>query len=616
MYKSLLTALFLLLASFAICQETFQLPRDGEGRLIASEKFEMIHEYYKHLNGQSEVVKFDEVPALSLRGEGEQQISPDDRVEFEIHAIVNPTDPSNIIVGAMDFRANDIVTPLEFPIYVTYDFGETWEKSAFTGLMNSNLVLGGGDPMFAFDANGRLYYTWLAIDANLVTSVGKWQLNMATSDDGGMTWEEDYKPIQEDRFSDVLFLSDLTRLADKQWMVSDLSEDSPHYGNMYMAFIDIQVVGQVAQYRISVVRKLAGEIEFQETRQVLSDPTAVLSQYSSIDVANDGTVYVTWMSNIDDNSPGIQELFISSSTDGGATFSAAQKVTSLSFPDLGTLGLNIVGIDQNRLYPCPHVAVDKSDTSSEGTIYVAYTARGIDSQLTTGFDIFMTSSTDSGKTWSTPKVVNGNSDPNANQFYSSIEVNEEGTIALGWYDTRSDVNRTLTKYYMGYSENGGSSFIEFPVSSAETNFDRVGNLNGRIGIGEYNEILMVDDYIIPFWSDGRTADGNLAVYSNFYKIGSTSVEEKSGPINKTLVIKGPLFNPVSDKVAFILNSESLTTVDFSIHDVSGQLISSRSLSVLGEGYRVEQSVEQLESGTYLASFANVEGVWTRKFIVE
>ena len=178
------------------------------------------------------------------------------------------------------------------------------------------------------------------------------------------------------------------------------------------------------------------------------------------------------------------------------------------------------------------------------------------------------------------------------------------------------MNRTQTNYYIGYSFDGGENFEEMQVSSSASNFGIIDVKNNGLGIGEYNELLVVDDYIIPFWADGRTNDGDIAVYTNFVNIGTSSIEEKSGPINKLLRIDGPLLNPTSDVVAFELSSPSSAEVEFCIYDVTGRLISSVFKSISGEGNRVEQSVEQLESGIYIASFSSAEGVWTRQFVKE
>ena len=613
MLKTIPVFLLLFISNPSFSQELFQFPQDANGPVLGSEKFEMIKEYYKYHNGDNDTQKLDPTHPYFTKGPGEQQVGDDGEVEAEIFSIVNPSDPNNIIVGAMNLKAADQIEPLQFPIFVTYDFGETWQRSTFSGVDENDQIIGGGDPMFAFDENGRLYYTWITINVNVSEGSGLWTLNIAYSDDGGMTWNENLAPLSSNSFTS---LADLSRLADKQWMVSDLNPSSPFYGNVYLVFVEIVLEQPETQYFITTIRKVRGEMNFQRRKTILSDPNALFSQYSSIDVANDGKVYITWMSNLDNSSPDNQEIYFTSSTDGGLTYSSPRKITNVAFPDLGTLGQNIVGVSGNRLYPCPHIAVDKSGTSSDGTLYMAFTGRGIDRQTTTGFDIYLTRSVDGGLTWTDPRPVHNTSDPNANQFYSTISVNDEGVVALGWYDTRGDVNRTQTNYYIGYSFDGGENFEEMQVSSSASNFGIIDVKNNGLGIGEYNELLVVDDYIIPFWADGRTNDGDIAVYTNFVNIGTSSIEEKSGPINKLLRIDGPLLNPTSDVVAFELSSPSSAEVEFCIYDVTGRLISSVFKSISGEGNRVEQSVEQLESGIYMASFSSAEGVWTRQFVKE
>ena len=48
-------------------------------------------------------------------------------------------------------------------IYYTNNFGLTWTKSPFEGMIPDESVIGGGDPMIAFDENGDVFFIWILL---------------------------------------------------------------------------------------------------------------------------------------------------------------------------------------------------------------------------------------------------------------------------------------------------------------------------------------------------------------------------------------------------------------------------------------------------------------------
>jgi hypothetical protein len=109
--------------------------------------------------------------------------------ESEIQAAMNPHDTNNIICSSNAFpssTANDI--PVN-RIYYTTNFGASWSLSSFDPLPDTSgmSILGGGDPAFAFDKNGRAYYSWINLYSPNFNTIF-WDLLWAYSDDGGATW--------------------------------------------------------------------------------------------------------------------------------------------------------------------------------------------------------------------------------------------------------------------------------------------------------------------------------------------------------------------------------------------------------------------------------------------
>ena len=202
-------------------------------------------------------------------------------------------------------------------------------------------------------------------------------------------------------------------------------------------------------YNLKVKRRVAGSNTFDSNAQIVNTQNYEIAQFSSLDVASNGDLYVTFFASTGGTNYGI---YVAKSTDGGNSFSPEQKISNIAFPEIFSGNTPVAGISDDRLYPCPHVAVDKSDGVNAGNIYVTWTAYGINNQDTDGLDIYISSSSDGGNTWSTPIVVNDDTDPDAHQIYSSIEVTRTGIVAISWYDRREDAaNNLLTHYSVSYT---------------------------------------------------------------------------------------------------------------------------------------------------------------------
>jgi hypothetical protein len=80
--------------------------------------------------------------------------------ESEVHAAINPTDTTNIVVGPIHISP---ASGMILPIYYTTNFGASWTKSSYQAIPYEfgAQISGGGDPVFAFDADGKVYMSWI-----------------------------------------------------------------------------------------------------------------------------------------------------------------------------------------------------------------------------------------------------------------------------------------------------------------------------------------------------------------------------------------------------------------------------------------------------------------------
>jgi hypothetical protein len=553
---------------------------------------------------------------------GQIVVSNDPGPESEVHAAINPLDSSNIVISPIKLGAS-AVNGLTCPIYYTRDFGRSWKKSTFVAPPNdgTRLALGGGDPVFAFDADGKLYFTWISLwvkgSSFDTTHFGMY---WAYSTDGGATWRQEQNNLIG---SGIGTSTDDLEIFDKQWLAVDRSGSS-FRNTLYAAFT--QGSGSGADLRISIRRKSPASNAFTQTSVPVSDPSFLMVQFSSIEVDSKGNVHVAFFGA---KEAGQWALWHSVSTDGAASFSAPTKIADVSSlgqfaPDFdGSQFETIPGIEGRRIYPCPHLAIDPSQGETADNLYMVWTANGTNSRKGDGLDIYFSRSTDGGASWSEePSIVN--SDPRGaevQQFYPSISINGNGVIAVTWYDQREDAGQSNTRLYMAYSFDGGASFTEnFPVSTEATDFQTVGEMNGNFGIGEYTQVLETNGYAIPVWADGRANDGNLNIYAAFVPISSQPVPggvDRIEPVTDAFQLLDPIPNPVtgSESSVGVWLKERLH-LKLTMVDVTGRSVASLADAFYQPGeHRFPIPVEALAPGTYYCHLMTERGAAVRTVTV-
>lgn len=556
-------------------------------------------------------------------------VSDDSFPESEVHAAVNPTDSGNIVVSPIRQSAQQQGSLL-CPIYYTKDFGKTWHKSQFLNLppQNNAVIFGGGDPVFVFDADGKLYFTWIDLYATADNDSTLAGIFYATSEDGGETWEfsPDHTVVLDAvRAGAPLGIYQLPRFSDKQWMAADMTT-GPHRNTVYVAYVELSITGQEVG-KIVVRRHLPEVGRFVNTSVPVSDGSFDLVQFSSIGVDKTGTVHVSFFG----SRSGEWGLWHGYSTDGGQSFSEPTRISQVRFGGQrfgGQASESIMGIDDQRLYPSPYMAVDNSGGENSGTVYVVWTGLGTTSNRGKGFDIYLSRLEDFNDPegtpeWSEPIIVNDDG-TTGDQFYPSITVSPEGVVVVTWYDKRGDLSGRATHYYMAYSFDGGKTFTKnIQVSSTASDFSTIGRQNGGFGIGEYTQVLATSGYAIPVWGDGRSGNGNLDIYAAFLPIASESSAAPLYPdhvsrVEEGLSVGDVVPNPVSgENASLTFRLEQGTRVHVDLIDVTGATVQTLHLDRSFEAgeHRITIPTKGLTHGTYFCRLATDKGVVARKVTV-
>jgi len=539
----------------------------------------------------------------------DQGVSNTFEAESEVHAAINPTDSANMVVAAMKWTAGTFGSSLSFPVYYTRDFGQTWQLSNFSGINIPFLNLGGGDPVLAFDSDGTLYLTWLTVDFGFNPLIGI-ALHWAISTDGGATWRNQPTTIDQGAVLS-LFGSAEPRLVDKQWCVVDRSDESPYKDNFYVSYTELNPVDTT--YSILFKKKRANASALSPMPIEVSEEDIAFAQFSSIDVDREGNIHILFMgATLQDTT---FNLYHAVSTDGGDSFQQT-KITPLSVPCLFQENCDIVGIEASRMYPCPHLRVDKSGGIYDGSVYAVWTGDGLIEQKTPGTDIYFSRLEVGTNTWSVPSVLNQDGNLATYQFHPSLNVNEKGYVIATWYDRREDQNNISTHYYMTYSTDGGATFKQdFPVSTMPSDFSAIGDRNGDFGIGEYTQVISTPYQAIPFWADGRNNNGNIEIYMAKVPLLDQAAHLNEMPLSyeiRTIDNDVDLYrifpNPTSGHTSLELALREETTVTVKVHDVSGRLLQEQSYGQLAQGtHLLELNVQDLPAGSYWCTIRTSAG---------
>ncbi len=508
--------------------------------------------------------------------------------ESEVHAAINPTDTTNIVVGPIHISP---ASGMLLPIYYTTNFGTSWVKSTYQAIPYEAgaQISGGGDPVFAFDADGKVYMSWIdTYTSGFTGDSAGWVIDTffsatywASSTNGGKTWSRPATGYIGKGLYNEVFKIDSVNFSlegeysdtnsgfnDKQWMACDRS-NSLYHNSLYVAWTYLGLTSS----NILVSRKIAGVDSMQPPVNATSNDFLVV-QFSSLGVDAKGGLHVTFMGSHNDSDYGIYTVY---SSDGGATFGPAVEISAADIPgksaDAIANGDVIFGVRAPGNYPSPHLSID---TSGTGNLYEVWCALGVEADSGLGSQIYFSRSSDNGATWSQPSILNNDLDTEfgyIDHFYPSIAVNGKGMISVTWYDRREDPNNEIGRYYIGQSTDQGQTWTNAPVASQSMNFSKVMDVNQNFGIGEYTQVLTTPNYTIPIWSDGRDNTGNLKVYAAFLSPGSSGVTRLS-TVAEGLELSDNYPNPFSSTTNFSFTLETPAQTVLYVTNITGQRVAS------------------------------------------
>ncbi len=364
----------------------------------------------------------------------------------------------------------------------------------------------GGDVSTTFDNKGHAYLSSLHFDklgsaSYWAHGAGRNGIFVRRSLDGGKTWEKDAATVKAYQGNEP----------DIQWedmprIFADNVPTSPYAGNLYVGWIEWQLEQSIILFARSTDegKTFSTPIRISTHAGLPRDDNGGLVGFVGV-VGADSTIYAIW----NDGSA----IAFTTSHDGGKTFAPSRLIFDVAPPYFGGAG-GIPGV--SRAMGFPQIGVDARPGKAGGALYVAW------SDFRNGdVDVFASTSTDHGKTWSKPLRVND--DPihdGIDQFFQWLAVDPiTGDIYVQFYDRRNDPANRKTWITLARSTDGGKTFTNYAWTDEPFESELA-------FLGDYTWLAAFDNKVYGAWTE--TAPPQTAE--------SSAAPEAQGPFRRSATV--------------------------------------------------------------------------------
>lgn len=358
---------------------------------------------------------------------------------------INPANTDHIVAVSLQAMKPGSPVRLSNFTYTSIDGGRTWST---TPAPNDHQRVHGDDAI-AIARDGTVYHSYIAFEGIRVPRPDRASSGIfVRSSRDGISWKEPVAVIDH--------VNTAAPFEDKPWIGVDDAEESPHRGNVYVAWTRFDVYGSDDpdhRTHIWFSRSRDGARTFAPAVRVSDSPGDARDSDGTVEgvvpsVGIRGEVYVVWA--------GPLGLVFDRSLDGGYTFGADKVISEMP----GGWDLPVPGITRHNGMPV--TGVDHSRGQHRGTIYVNW----ID-ERNGDADVFVASSRDGGQTWSAPVRVND--DPRGNrrpQLFTWMAVDPaDGSVNVVFLDRRG-TDGTNNAVTIARSTDGGKTFANHAVNRA------------------------------------------------------------------------------------------------------------------------------------------------------
>lgn len=370
------------------------------------------------------------------------QQTPDS--EAEPYLAADPADPQTVVTVFQQDRFPLDGGALANLGAVTHDGGRTFDPIRFPHVSRCT---GGAkerasDPWISFGGDGTAYAAHLTFDENPALGnaglAGPTALSSQVSRDGGRTWEDPVKIVDDGIYDDR----------------EALTADPAKPGRAYVTWV--RRLGAFGENGTQQFASTAdGGRSWSPPRTIYTPGAARLPDPILLTVLPDSTlldvfVVIEARSQVQD-APVPFDIMAMRSSDDGATWSAPVKIAQ-------TLSTQPQDPDtSSKIRSLPIVSVAATPTGQARVVWNEIASEKAST-------IFTATSDDDGATWSAPREV---AMPRAQAFLPAVAIGRDGSIGVLYDDTREDRpgdRQLTTDVWLDVSRDGGRTWRERRVS--------------------------------------------------------------------------------------------------------------------------------------------------------
>jgi hypothetical protein len=475
------------------------------------------------LGGANALVTRDGTASSYLRYDGSTDAttaacSTGRRSQNEPTIAVNPHNPQVVVAGANDYCAQIVNGEVWTGYYRSTNGGAGWQDSLVPGYPADTSAAGvaspvhgscgaAGDPSQAFDRDGRLFYAFICFNRAKPVNGGVF---VARYTNDGAAYDRTVlvkRGTPSGQFSAGLFQDKINVTVDQT--------TGPSSGNVYVAWS--QYDGFAPNNAVLFSRSTDHGLTF--SRPIKVTPVALgTGSFADLAVGPDGAVYLAFLTYPSSSNPS-SDVWLSKSTDGGASFGAAAHVATIELFDSSQFSGNGATDCGDGPFACPSGLTFSRFTTAPA---VAADATGVhvvwNAKLASGQSKVFVRNSPNGTAWPAPPMTL-DTVAVGHQWTPDI-ASAGGVITVVFYDSRADPayapslppgntasgqnSGDVIHTWVAKSTSGGASWSETRVSTAGSTFGWETHGARRDGFwGDYIYVSAVGASVMVAWTDSR-----------------------------------------------------------------------------------------------------------------